>query len=137
MNNLKMFLQELLIILVGFLGAVVGLFLGMNYGGNYGFEPIFGLYPGYEGAGTVGLILGAVLLAGVRIYFHLNNMKRGPFGITLLSFLVGCVIANWLFYLELTYFPGRAIALATILLLPLAGLFIPTIIFKQKMKGNK
>ncbi|MBI2125331.1 hypothetical protein HYU08_02130 [Candidatus Woesearchaeota archaeon] len=132
----KIILSEILLTLLSALpGAIVGLFFGAIYGGNYGSESFFG--SGFEGAGVIGLILGAAALAITKIYFWLNNVKLSFFTITVLSFLVSSVIAYKLFYLELNYLPGKLIALATILLIPLAGLLIPTYIFRRKMKGKK
>ena len=132
----KIILSEILLTLLSALpGAIVGLFFGAIYGGNYGSESFFG--SGFEGAGVIGLILGAAALAITKIYFWLNNLKLSFFAITVLSFLVSSVIAYKLFYLELNYLPGKLIALATILLIPLAGLLIPTYIFRRKMKGKK
>jgi len=132
----KIILSEILLTLLSALpGAMVGLFFGAIYGGNYGSESFFG--SGFEGAGVIGLILGAAALAITKIYFWLNNVKLSFFTITVLSFLVSSVIAYKLFYLELNYLPGKLIALATILLIPLAGLLIPTYIFRRKMKGKK
>jgi len=132
----KIILSEILLTLLSALpGAMVGLFFGAIYGGNYGSESFFG--SGFEGAGVIGLILGAAALAITKIYFWLNNLKLSFFAITVLSFLVSSVIAYKLFYLQLNYLPGKAIALATILLIHLAGLLIPTYIFRTKMKSKK
>ena len=136
MKNIKILLRELLLIpLSAIVGGVVGLFLGMNYGGNYGFESILG--PGYEGAGLMGLLLGAAVLVGTRVYFWLQRLKISSFAITVGSFLVSSVIADRLFYLGLTHLPSKALSLATIILILLLGLLIPTYIFRTKMKGKK
>ncbi len=142
MKKIKIVLRELLLIpFSAIVGGVIGLFLGMIYGGNYGsvLGGIFG--PGYEGAGLLGLLLGATALVAIRVYFWSNNLKISSFAITLILFLVSSVIAYYLFYLELTYLPGKAVvkavSLATILVLPLLGLLIPTLISRKKIKGRK
>jgi len=133
MKEMKIVLRELLLIPISaIVGGIIGLYFGAIYGGNYGFT-----FSGYEGAGMIGFLLGAAVLVGTRIYFWLQQLKIHSFFITLASFLVSNVIADRLFYLGLIHLPGKAISLATILILPLAGLLIPIYIFRTKMKGKK
>jgi hypothetical protein len=66
---IKITLRALAVIVIGVVSAVIGLILGAIVGGNlaaiyelvFGFAPVFNGREGYEGAGQIGFILGALI----------------------------------------------------------------------------
>lgn len=62
----KTVLRILAVILIGCVCGVIGLLIGMLYGGNYAEQFVFNGVQGYEATGQVGFLLGALvgLVAG-------------------------------------------------------------------------
>lgn len=57
-------------------GALLGLFTGMNIGGNYFPTFAFAGYVGYEATGMIGLVLGGLVGAVVGFFLGQNFAKR-------------------------------------------------------------
>jgi len=72
---LKLILKGIVVLISGLLFGAMGLFLGAYIGGNYAQNfSLFGVR-GYEAAGQLGFILGAIMGVVVSISFLRNRSK--------------------------------------------------------------
>ena len=72
---LKLILKGIVVLISGLMFGAMGLFLGAYIGGNYAQNfSLFGVR-GYEAAGQLGFILGAIMGVVVSISFLRNRSK--------------------------------------------------------------